>query len=425
MDLDVWIDAGHKPGFVKNVTRHAATWPHGGTSRVHVWLTKGGLRGQWIDTWHYSLLTLNSSLDEEAAKDPLAAEKAIILEDDLAVSRYYWRWLKAAHVYMAPAKDLAGATLERARTCEALCGDMMGGPRMFFAYKLLGTWGFSPKAAHMARFRKWYYSLTPWFKPYLNGTASVHTFWYKEREQRNQERERIWSAHHVKYTDSRVGEKEDAFTLYVRLPGNHTLVRNWREAGLNYGFNGLTDANAAYVKCAGPWDCPRFAMCWPDGYCRDMRGCQTSRIGSGAAQSSGVTAWHRLLTKWEPRFASFPPLEKLPRLGWDGGKNLSLVHNTQEFRPSLVRNPKWVAHKRKVVWDSRVSSHKVVCPELHSSSSSSSSGPGRVNGTLPSPPPPHSVHWTHPVAVAVGRVRESSSSSSKSPSNSTSSRPPT
>ena len=92
----------------------------------------------------------------------------------------------------------------------------------------------------------------------------MHTFWYKEREQRNQERERIWSAHHVRYAD----RHPDAYTLYVRLPGNHTLVRNWREAGLNYGVNGLTDASAAYVKCVGPWDCPRFSMCWPDGACR-------------------------------------------------------------------------------------------------------------------------------------------------------------
>ncbi len=51
-----------------------------GTKTIHVRVRNGGLIGQWLESWW-------PNSDSEAA---------IVLEDDLSVSKYYYRWCKKA-----------------------------------------------------------------------------------------------------------------------------------------------------------------------------------------------------------------------------------------------------------------------------------------------------------------------------------------
>jgi hypothetical protein len=101
--LEIWIDR-NKNGTVHNATSHVAhsfAWSRGVT-RVHVWPRHVGIYGQWIDTWCPAVT------DE----DGRSGEMALILEEDLVVSPYAWRWLRAARQAYGNRTDLAGYSLQ-------------------------------------------------------------------------------------------------------------------------------------------------------------------------------------------------------------------------------------------------------------------------------------------------------------------------
>ena len=77
--LEIWIDQS-KSHFVHYPTVEVARmfkWSKGPT-QVHIQDQHVGIYGQWIDTWK-----------------PNGTELALILEDDINVSPYVWRWVKA------------------------------------------------------------------------------------------------------------------------------------------------------------------------------------------------------------------------------------------------------------------------------------------------------------------------------------------
>jgi len=53
--------------------------------------------GQWIDTWR--------------PRDDSDVELGLILEDDISVSAYAYRWLRAVHRFYRNRSDFAGASL--------------------------------------------------------------------------------------------------------------------------------------------------------------------------------------------------------------------------------------------------------------------------------------------------------------------------
>jgi hypothetical protein len=233
LDLDVWIDVPEGPPsesvmnekrqMAADIERLAAsgTYSHG-VVRAHIWEQHMGLRGQWLDAWHASI---PGGLKEDTP------EIGLLLEDDLQLSPYAWRWLKAAHIAYGTDDRIAGFTLQRAHLCVARCPDLTGGPDGAggaFLYPLIGTWGYSPTAKSYAKFRKWNYSLPPGYKPYVEGLSP--TDWYQNFEKVGTEKKRMWEMHHLKYTDTH----EDKYTVYVKCPGNTTLAVNHRELGLNY-----------------------------------------------------------------------------------------------------------------------------------------------------------------------------------------------
>jgi hypothetical protein len=267
IDVDVWIDV---PDGVLSPAVRAQRWKlkkdieelgKNGTYRhglvqAHIWEQHAGMRGQWIDTWHRSTpggLRENSS------------EIGLLLEDDLELSPYAWRWLKAAHAAYGHLEHVAGFTLQRVHLCAARCPDLDGGPDGAgggFLYPLHGTWGYSPTAKSYSRFRSWYYNLPPDFKPYVEGLTP--TDWYKAFEREGTEKkvslgrnilktyrlrpqpsfynpfflvfkpltstQRMWDMHYLKYTNTHA----DKYTVYVKCPGNATLAVNHREVGENY-----------------------------------------------------------------------------------------------------------------------------------------------------------------------------------------------
>ena len=143
--LEIWIDRNRKTGKVHNNTVQAASefhWSQGPT-RVHVHSQHVGIYGQWIDTWRPT--------------DDSDDELALILEDDLSISVYAYRWVRAVFRAYTHRVDFVGASLT-SHQMTILSPKPKGrlvGPRnhTVIMYKCFGTWGFAPKPMHWRRFQ--------------------------------------------------------------------------------------------------------------------------------------------------------------------------------------------------------------------------------------------------------------------------------
>ena len=145
--LEIWIDRNRKTGEVDNNTVKAASefyWSRGPT-RVHVHSQHVGIYGQWIDTWR--------------PPDESDDELALILEDDLSISMYAYRWVRAVFRAYSHRVDFAGASLtsHQMTILSPRPKGRLAGPQNHTAimYKCFGTWGFAPKPMHWRRFQVW------------------------------------------------------------------------------------------------------------------------------------------------------------------------------------------------------------------------------------------------------------------------------
>ena len=228
--LEIWIDRDvgkdgdtivHPPTL--RVAR-AFAWSRGQT-RVHVHSKHVGLYGQWIDTWRPA---------------PGSSELALFLEDDISVSPYAYRWLKAVHKKYGHRTDIAGYTLQSESVNSARSMRPISRPRnqTVFLYKLLGSWGYAPHPKSWMHFQDWYHAARndPHFHPYVP-KATTFTNWYKTFEQENRQ-DSMWTIWHVYYCD-----KFDMFTVYNNIEmctndSNHLLCANRMEVGLHVGRKG-------------------------------------------------------------------------------------------------------------------------------------------------------------------------------------------
>ena len=231
VDMDVWIDRLPSnivdPEVIKVSRRFKEKWQNG-EMMIHVWKTQVGIRRQWIDTWFLSA-GQNTSRQRK--------ERAIILEDDMSVSKFYFRWLLLAHTKYEHNNLIQSFTLQRATLCAAQCPDLSGGPGAndklsSFGYPLVGSWGFSPKAGHWIDFRQWFKTFTG--KPYVSDLTP--TLWYQSMEGVGKE-STMWTMHHIYY----VNLKKQIFTLYAKCPFGSTLASNHKEKGLHFKSAGGED----------------------------------------------------------------------------------------------------------------------------------------------------------------------------------------
>jgi hypothetical protein len=120
VDLDIWIDKPESGPIHQDVYDIADQFQwRFGLKQVHRREYNVGLAHQWLQSWNDSI---PGGLKETTT------EKALILEDDLEVSPYFWTWLKAAHVKYGNRPDVAGFTLQRANLCAKFCKNLRGGP---------------------------------------------------------------------------------------------------------------------------------------------------------------------------------------------------------------------------------------------------------------------------------------------------------
>lgn len=188
-------------------------WRHG-AKFVHTWDRHVGIWGQWLESYNGGEGTT----------------PGLLLEDDLEVSKQYYRWLRRVFQLYGGRDDVFGYTLQRATLRANATGfgkrpiQVREEEGVFF-YLLVGSWGFMPVPTRWEEFRKWFRekSCEKGFRPYVNGLTP--TKWYKREEPRRT----MWTMWHIYYADMR-----KLYTVYANLKGPCTLAANWREPGLHF-----------------------------------------------------------------------------------------------------------------------------------------------------------------------------------------------
>lgn len=258
IDLNIMIDIG-KDAHQKHDAAVVAVaekfvWRYG-LKTVYQQPVHAGLSGQWIDSWRpYSSVPMRSEVgvgvydtDANASDHTLAA----MFEDDLVVSKYWWRWARAAHDAYGHRTDVAGYTLQRVTQNASGGRDLEGGPSgtSNFFYRLIGTWGvvFHPRA--FGKFRMWFHlDAIGKIDPRIPQATKLNE-WYDSFVKAGTEKDRFWSIWMDKFVDL-----HDYFFVYTKCRDRKTLASNMRESGLNFGGQG------------GRPDFPRLSNDYPDLY---------------------------------------------------------------------------------------------------------------------------------------------------------------
>jgi hypothetical protein len=183
--LEIWIDRDKKGGIDSKTVQvaEAFRWSKG-LKRVHHQPQHVGIYGQWIDTWR---------------PKPGSKEIALFLEDDLSISPFTWRWLKAVHQQYKDDVSCAGYTLQSELILNAKTQGPLKLPQhdIVFMYQWVGSWGFAPHPDFWSGFQDWFHTVDKKnFNPYVDGL--ILTAWYKEFQKRHTE-DSMWTMWFVYY----------------------------------------------------------------------------------------------------------------------------------------------------------------------------------------------------------------------------------
>ena len=238
--IDVFLDRG-KDGQIHGPTLQAVSafrWKRGPV-KIHQQLEHVGIIGQWIDSWRPRVGS---------------REIAIILEDDIDLSKHAYRWLKAANQAYGHLPYVGGFSL--------FAGSIPGMPNLpddnIFIHPILGTYGFAPVAKHWHDFRLWYHekSKDPLFRPYVEA-SSITTGWYRQFEREGRESS-MWEQWYIRFTYD-----YDLFTAYSNLAKyseanklglsiiNKYLAYHRQEKGLHYDGPGARSSSGHLIE---DWD---------------------------------------------------------------------------------------------------------------------------------------------------------------------------
>lgn len=215
IDLFIFIDRSMNGTVDRDVISTAmdSPWSHG-SKTINIWDVHVGLYGQWIDSY------VPESEDD----------RAIILEDDIEVSPFFYYWLKGAHSTYSRRDDIFGYTLSkgRLRADQRVHGNKkisVDVNETAYLYLLVGSWGYAPEPRVWKKFRTWFHNVTcdTNYNPAVPGL--VLSKWFHSQ----QRRKTMWTMWHIRFA-----EDNKLFTLYANLKMTKTLGSNWREPGLHF-----------------------------------------------------------------------------------------------------------------------------------------------------------------------------------------------
>ncbi|XP_036364612.1 uncharacterized protein LOC115218871 isoform X2 [Octopus sinensis] len=236
--IDVWIDRSVSGGIddLTYVAAQSFIFDHG-TYEVHAHTKHVGIYGQWIDTWH-------------PRKD--SEEIAVIIEDDVNMSPFFYRYLKAAHKKYKNYGSINGFALQGISIKHGGGTGYLSAPHgnLVFLYPILGTWAFSPKVNNWRAFVEWFHTNSPNPKFIPRVPNILPTKWYQRGMNRGGNiNPKVWSMWHIYYAYL---NKE--VTLYKNSPDKKSFSINRKEKGLHYGTSDksldpiITTWNNSYIN---------------------------------------------------------------------------------------------------------------------------------------------------------------------------------
>ena len=179
MSVEIWIDRlkdGSINAKVESVAKQFQQSWQGGRVCIHHQEQHAFITNQWIYTYRPKENT---------------REIALILEDDIDLSKYAYRWLKTLHQRYHTDKTIMGYTLksEMLSARSQFSSKWLKGPKehQFFLYTHMAYWGYSPNPWYWRLFQDWHITVrdNAHFKPYVPGL--VETYWYKVFEKKHME----------------------------------------------------------------------------------------------------------------------------------------------------------------------------------------------------------------------------------------------
>ena len=223
VDLHIHIDGPNehtdkaKSNEVHEIAESArVSWAHG-ASTISAAPHHLGLRDMWLNAWN----------------PKSADEHAIILEDDLELSRQWYHWLKPAlKLYQGKGNNLAGVSLQRlawAPSGKPL--DRLPGHAPILS-PTVSTWAFAPDASHWQKFQKYVHERsahagTVSLFSSMNSGYSLQAGWDQKDPELAKD---LWSPAFAAYCRS-----QGLVTLYPSLqPDYHALAVHWRTKGTHY-----------------------------------------------------------------------------------------------------------------------------------------------------------------------------------------------
>lgn len=213
--LEIWIDRNKNEQLHSDTLIAASNFSFSkGHKLVYTHVSSVGLLGQWIDTWR---------------PNPSSKEIAVILEDDLTVSKFFYRYLKQVHCKYNNKNEINGFSLHVLREKAGFERNANTGIQdIVLLYPILDSWGFSPKQDHWMAFVRWYKhaSVNTTFQPFVPGL--VQTEWYKIFLYQGRA-DSMWTMWHIYYS-----WRYQHYTLYPNFRFLKGLSKNWKEPGLHF-----------------------------------------------------------------------------------------------------------------------------------------------------------------------------------------------
>ena len=235
--LEIWIDISKDGKVNRGVLDLAKSfqWRHGRTC-VHVQTKHVNVAFQWIYSWR---------------PRPGSKEIGVFIEDDVDVSKYFFRYLKAARDFYANNKEINGICLND-ENCQISRGAKSGHPLVrptaksdiVYLYGLFCTWGYAPYPTHWRAFQDWYHNNVSHNSNYdpTAKEAALQSSWYRSFKMQKKTDTMLHEMYLIRYS---IDHK--LYTLHPNLqvlqPRPHSgLTTNRKEKGLHFGGNkGIED----------------------------------------------------------------------------------------------------------------------------------------------------------------------------------------
>ena len=240
VQLVISIDKRQTDGWHDAATVRVAEnfdWPHG-TKLVEKRSVHKGVLGQWTSVW-------------QPASDK---EWGLILEDDLQVSPFYYRYLKSARALVQKDPHIGGVTLQRMTLVPLLGGKGKMPPHNGdrpYLYAQVGSWGFAPSARAWREFLPWVQKIEARAAkgehlPTLPGTLPDLWYWGRKKD-----RSHMWTLHWSMFAHT-----EKLYTLVANPRDQRTLCSNWQLCGVHYPCQkGASDAGGRVdFELVEEWD---------------------------------------------------------------------------------------------------------------------------------------------------------------------------